>query len=490
MTNRKTTKRAFLASVMALIICFSMLLGTTYAWFTDTVVASKNRIVSGNLDIELDYAVYEDGKLGPWAPVEEDTNLFNENALYEPGYTEVVAFRVRNVGTLALKYKLGINILSEKAGINVFGSEFMLSDYLFTGLVPEGAATTRDEYIPYATTKLNEATNDMTVDDSTFGTNTLVPNDEADAGEDEEIFEIVVHMPTWVDNTANFRTNLADSANGNKLDGTENFANQPEIEFGLTLVATQWTYEADDFDDQYDVDAQYPVVSNTAEIVDAVKNGATTVLINNDIELPEQLEVNGALTIIGDGESTIYSGANGTRVVNVADQTDALLVIDNINLVVDNNLTYTRGISFFGNDGLDVTIKNSTIVNNSYYGINVASDNKEVVINIENSEITGYAALNIWSEGTVVNVKNSTLTGINKSAPVDANRFAVIVVETPAENVVINLEDTVVNAVYTNGVTAREYHLIYRNDSYTINETNVDWQINGLTNSFKDFDGR
>lgn len=473
MTNRKTTKRAFLASVMALIICFSMLLGTTYAWFTDTVVASKNRIVSGNLDIELDYAVYEDGKLGNWAPVEEDTNLFNENALYEPGYTEVVAFRVRNVGTLALKYKLGINILSEKAGVNVFGSEFKLSDYLFTGLVPEGAAAARNEYIPYATTKLNEATNDMTVDNPTFGTNTLVPNDGADAGEDEEIFEIVVHMPTWVDNTANFLTNEADT-----------FANQPQIEFGLTLVATQWTYESDDFDDQYDVDAEYPVVSNTAELVDIVKGGATTVLINNDIELPEQLEVNGTLTIVGDGESTIYSGANGTRVINVADQTDALLVIDNINLVTDSGIAYSRGISFFGNDGLDVTIKNSTITNTSYYGINVASGNKEVVINIENSEITGYAALNIWSEGTIVNVKNSTLTGINKSPNVEGNIFGTIVINAEAVGTVINLEDTVVNAVYTPD-TAREYHLIYKTTDYTLNETNVTWLINGNPNTFK-----
>lgn len=475
MTNRKTTKRAFLASVMALIICFSMLLGTTYAWFTDTVVASKNRIVSGNLDIELDYAVYEDGVIKEWLPVEEDTNLFNENALYEPGYTEVVAFRVRNVGTLALKYKLGINILSEKAGVNVFGSEFKLSDYLFTGLVPEGAATTRDQYIPYATTKLNEATNDMTVDNPNFGTNTLVPNDGADAGEDEEIFEIVVHMPTWVDNTANFLTNEADT-----------FANQPEIEFGLTLVATQWTYESDDFDDQYDVDAEYPVVSNTAELVDVVKGGATTVLINNDIELPEQLEVNGTLTIVGDGESTIYSGANGTRVVNVADQTDALLVIDNINLVVDNNLTYTRGISFYNNDGLDVTIKNSTIVNNSYYAINVAGENEEVVINIEDSEITGYAALNIWSAGTIVNVKNSTLTGINKSANVEGNIFGTIVINAEAEGTVINLEDTKVDAVYdTTGGTAREYHLVYKTTDYTLNATNVTWLINGLSNTFK-----
>ena len=52
MTN-KSTKRAFLASVMALLLCFTMLLGTTFAWFTDSVSNGVNKIVSGNLDVEL-----------------------------------------------------------------------------------------------------------------------------------------------------------------------------------------------------------------------------------------------------------------------------------------------------------------------------------------------------------------------------------------------------------------------------------------------------
>ena len=55
MTNTKSTKRALLASVMALLLCFSMLLSTTFAWFTDSVTSGNNIIKSGNLDIELEY---------------------------------------------------------------------------------------------------------------------------------------------------------------------------------------------------------------------------------------------------------------------------------------------------------------------------------------------------------------------------------------------------------------------------------------------------
>ena len=51
----KHTKRALLSSVMALILCFTMLLGTTFAWFTDSVTSANNIIKSGNLDIELEY---------------------------------------------------------------------------------------------------------------------------------------------------------------------------------------------------------------------------------------------------------------------------------------------------------------------------------------------------------------------------------------------------------------------------------------------------
>ena len=59
----KTTKRALFSSVMALILCFSMLVGTTFAWFTDEVKSGVNQIVAGNLDVELEYKTVEDGVL-------------------------------------------------------------------------------------------------------------------------------------------------------------------------------------------------------------------------------------------------------------------------------------------------------------------------------------------------------------------------------------------------------------------------------------------
>ena len=55
MTKKKQTKRALLSSIVSLILCFTMLLGTTFAWFTDTASTGRNVIKSGNLDIELYY---------------------------------------------------------------------------------------------------------------------------------------------------------------------------------------------------------------------------------------------------------------------------------------------------------------------------------------------------------------------------------------------------------------------------------------------------
>ena len=74
MTNTKNTKRALLSSVLALFLCFAMLLGTTFAWFTDSVTSANNIIKSGNLDIELDYW---DGD--SWETVEGTDSLFTNN---------------------------------------------------------------------------------------------------------------------------------------------------------------------------------------------------------------------------------------------------------------------------------------------------------------------------------------------------------------------------------------------------------------------------
>lgn len=114
MTKSKSTKKALLSSVLALVLTCAMLIGTTFAWFTDSAKSGKNKIVAGNLDVELEYAtVDENGTLQDWKTVEGVENLFNPDALWEPGHAEVVYLKARNAGTLALKYKFAMNILSE-----------------------------------------------------------------------------------------------------------------------------------------------------------------------------------------------------------------------------------------------------------------------------------------------------------------------------------------------------------------------------------------
>ena len=81
----KQTKRSFLISVLSLLLCFSMLLGTTWAWFTDSVSSGSNVIKSGNLDLDVQYTL--DGET--WNDLDGADDLF-QKSLWEPGHTEVV----------------------------------------------------------------------------------------------------------------------------------------------------------------------------------------------------------------------------------------------------------------------------------------------------------------------------------------------------------------------------------------------------------------
>ena len=77
MNTKKATKRALLTSVMALVMCVVMLVGTTFAWFTDTASTGVNKIVAGNLKVDLEYAKAWDEEGAPiaWENVTEDTKL-------------------------------------------------------------------------------------------------------------------------------------------------------------------------------------------------------------------------------------------------------------------------------------------------------------------------------------------------------------------------------------------------------------------------------
>ena len=102
MTNSKSTKRALISSALAILVCVAMLIGTTFAWFTDTASTGVNKIQAGNLDVKLMYST----DMHKWHEATEQTKLFDDNALWEPGYTQVVYLKIVNAGNLALKWPL------------------------------------------------------------------------------------------------------------------------------------------------------------------------------------------------------------------------------------------------------------------------------------------------------------------------------------------------------------------------------------------------
>lgn len=155
MTKQKSTKRALLLSALSLLMCVSMLIGSTFAWFTDSVTTGSNIIKSGNLDIVLEYQKADgtwadaEGKILDWikAPGAE-----SEAILWEPGCTyKLPALRVRNNGNLALKYTIVVNgivgdaklleaieFTANDAAIETFKGELLTKDAASAPIVIKG----------------------------------------------------------------------------------------------------------------------------------------------------------------------------------------------------------------------------------------------------------------------------------------------------------------------------------------------------------------
>ena len=113
MKRKNMTRNALVTSILALLLCVSMLVGTTFAWFTDSVESLNNVITAGNLDIEVTTAEGD---------IQDQAKLF-DGILWEPGVVAYENLTVENVGTLALKYALYINFANENYVIEADGTE-------------------------------------------------------------------------------------------------------------------------------------------------------------------------------------------------------------------------------------------------------------------------------------------------------------------------------------------------------------------------------
>lgn len=226
------TKRALLTSVLALVLSLAMLAGTTFAWFTDTASTGVNRIVSGNLDVGLQYwGVGEDGQK-TWLTAENSEDLFDKNALWEPGYTQIVYLKVKNNGNLALTYAMQITPVHETVGVNVDGEEFKLSDYIKFGWT---TFTADENGTPVALDR--EAAQTGVGEGAQLGKTLHRQVAEPMKASAEELVALVAWMPENVGNEANYSTV------------------QPTIELSLKVLATQAAVESDSFNNTYDAAA-------------------------------------------------------------------------------------------------------------------------------------------------------------------------------------------------------------------------------------------
>ena len=254
--NQKATKRALLTSVMALVMCVVMLVGTTFAWFTDTASTGVNKITSGNLHVEIQNGAGQKIENLEWVKENGDVIANQEGILWEPGCTYLLTpFQIVNTGNLALKYKIAITGLD--------GDSLLLDVIKFTYKTASGA-----EF-------------DMSAEGH------LAAN-----GGTTGMITVSAHM---------------DEAAGNK------YQNQELTNVRFTVYATQDTVENDSFNNQYDKDA--PIVYPAGVTTDSFPKTANYINDQGQTKSDKPATVafvdeNGATQYAADLNTAITNGAS------------------------------------------------------------------------------------------------------------------------------------------------------------------------------------
>lgn len=232
MTNMKTTKRALVSSALALFLCFAMLLGTTYAWFTDEVSSEGNIIQTGTLDVIMEYA---DGTVAPDAATWNDAakgKIFNYDN-WEPGYVDAKHIKITNVGSLALNYYLRVTADSEVSKL-----ADVIDVYYFANATALERANVEDGVLLGTLADIMGTAKNI----SNKVKGTLVP-----AGKETTDLNSSVTLTLALkmqEDAGNEYQNLSIGVDG----------------FAVELIATQATFEEDAFDDQYDAVVPDPAV--------------------------------------------------------------------------------------------------------------------------------------------------------------------------------------------------------------------------------------
>ena len=360
MNNKRATKRALLTSVMALVMCVVMLVGTTFAWFTDTASTGVNKIVSGNLKVDIIGADNEDHveKLNFTKAGTEVGTDAAAAILWEPGCRYVTeGFRIANKGNLALKWKAQVNTGTTAANEGNFDLLDVIDFYLVKGT---GESQTE--------TPLNEFTGNLK------------------KTETSDVYYIKGVMQTTAGNDYQDLT----------LDG-----------IGITVYATQDTVENDSFDSQYDKDAEIVAVTpDSVATVDFTKSNAVYHFAAGSYS--------GTTLTVKDNTNTVFEAAEGATFDNVTikyaatrygvtDKSDSSMTIKGFNvtgvldvncadgkLIVENNTAKTIKVTMNRQDGkenADIQIANNKL-NGGKYGIELVPNHSGYTLTISGNEFT------------------------------------------------------------------------------------------------------
>lgn len=219
MKRKNTTRNALVMSVLSMLLCVSMLVGTTFAWFTDEVVTGMNTIAAGNLDIEVTNDAGES--------IQNVDELFEDITLWEPGVVAYENLHVSNEGTLALKYDLKINFANQNY---VTDNGLGLADVLKVAVI-EGTVTGDNR---------EELVNSVDAADWALLSDLTMPG-ELLPGEEEAFAIVIWWEPSDLDNQWNVN-NGRTTSDGQPL----------HIDLGIHVFATQLMYEEDSFGNNYD----------------------------------------------------------------------------------------------------------------------------------------------------------------------------------------------------------------------------------------------
>ena len=308
----KSKKSALLLSFTSLLLCFAMLAGSTFAWFTDTATTGVNKITSGNLHVEIQNKDNQKIETLEWV-TKEGTAIDNQDdILWEPGCTYLLTpFKIVNTGNLALKYKIVITGLD--------GDSPLLDVIKFTYKVGGVESLLNEE--GHLTAK---------------GT----------AGASTDMITVSAHM----DETAN-----------------NDYQDKTLENVKFTVYATQDTVENDSYGPTYDKNATYYPVLDAAGLKDALVNGG-------EIQVVEDVNTSGEDTVaarmIVSKPTTLQLDKKIISPDNMGNNEDNFVA-----LIVDADTTINAGpeggIDTGTNGGYAINVRNGaklTINSGDYYG--------------------------------------------------------------------------------------------------------------------------